>query len=34
MTAAEIQKLTYDMVPFGFATIGVIVAFLRSRRQV
>ena len=31
MTPAEIQKLSYDMIPYGFATIGVIIALIRAR---
>jgi hypothetical protein len=29
MTPAEIQKMAYDYLPFAFATIGVIIAWLR-----
>jgi hypothetical protein len=32
MTPAEIQKLTYDFLPFAFATIGVVIAFLRRKK--
>jgi hypothetical protein len=32
MTPAEIQKMTYDFLPFAFATIGVVIAFLRRKK--
>jgi hypothetical protein len=32
MTPAEIQKMSYDYLPFAFATLGVIIAFLRRKK--
>jgi hypothetical protein len=32
MTPAEIQKMSYDYLPFAFATLGVIIAWLRRSK--